>query len=160
MESPSVLASSFGGDRTNQRFILTQLGEMTLVFPSQLVSETLLVERTQILPLPFYESMIVGCIHSGGQIVPLVDIQAIVGVRVSAVRDVLTIVRLGEQAEKLAGVGLVVAQLLGSRTGDNLPSDLFESGVANNTQIVAGMHLFRLQMVSDRIFQPWRWHSE
>jgi chemotaxis signal transduction protein len=157
MDRSTIASPSSNADPINQRFILTQLGEMTLVFPSQLVAETLLVERTQILPLPFYESVILGCVHSGGQIVPLVDVQAIVGARVSAVRDVLTVVRLSEQAGNLAGIGLIVTQLLGSRTRDNLPQELFEEGVADSTYMAAGMHLFRLTLLSKQLFQPQRW---
>jgi chemotaxis signal transduction protein len=97
MEQSNALAPSFELDRANQRFILTQLGEMTLVFPSHLVAETLLVERTQILSLPFYDPLVLGCVHSGGQIVPLVDMHLLIGIRMSLVREVLTIVRLGDR---------------------------------------------------------------
>jgi chemotaxis signal transduction protein len=107
----------------SSRFVLAKVEEVTLVFPAHLVAETLLVERTRVLTLPFYGTAIAGCFHAGGKIVPLVSPAQFLGVQTNLMmREVLTVVCLGESAQHLAGVGVLVDQLLGSRMGEKLLS--------------------------------------
>jgi chemotaxis signal transduction protein len=137
----------------NQRFILTQVADITLMFPSRLVAETLLVERTKILPLPFYNSAILGCIHSGGQILTLVAPSSIFDCKFNLMRDVLTVVRLGEAAEHLANIGILVDVMLGSQTGMK-ESPLTTSHEEVNTK------LFDITNLDKTIFQPQRWYLD
>jgi chemotaxis signal transduction protein len=131
----------------DQRFILTQVSEVTLLFPAQLVVETLLIERTQILSLPFYASSILGCVQVGGQVITLLSSAQLLGLKSNLIREVLTVVRLGETAKQFAGVGLLVDQMLGSQTGVQIP----QSSSPERTR------LFDLSLLGESIFKPQRW---
>jgi chemotaxis signal transduction protein len=54
------------------RFILTQVELLTLVFPATWVAEILRIDRSQILNLPFYDPLLVGIANYNGQITPLI----------------------------------------------------------------------------------------
>jgi chemotaxis signal transduction protein len=115
--------------KASERFILTQLERLTLVFPGTLVAETLLVDRSQILPLPFYPPVVLGCIHHAGQLVPLVATDRLLGIAPGLMREQLAVVRLGNLAKQFAGVGLIVERFTGSKTSEQLPSALFNSEI-------------------------------
>ncbi|PSB04070.1 chemotaxis protein CheW [Merismopedia glauca] len=136
----------------DRRFILTQVDRVTLVFPAHLVAETLLVERTRVLNLPFYDSAIAGCFHAGGKIVPLVSPAQFLGVQTNLMREFLTVVCLGESAEHLAGVGVLVDRLLGSRMGEKLFS-MADSDRPTQEQ------LFEPKLFPKELFQPQRLHG-
>jgi chemotaxis signal transduction protein len=129
---------------SSSRFVLTKVAEVTLVFPAHLVAETLLVERVRILNLPFYSTAIAGCFHAGGKIVPLVSPAQFLGGQTNLIREVLTVVCLGESAGHLAGVGVLVDQLLGSRMGEQLLSPSVPE------------QLFDLTLFPKEIFEPQR----
>lgn len=133
--------------------ILTKLGHLTLVFPSALVAETFLIERSQILTLPFYDPVILGCIHHTGQIVPLICGHRFLGIKGGPTRESLTIVRLSDAAADLAGIGLAVDTLLGRQLRDQLPPELFEPGQLPTATIV----LFRPEILGTQLWQPQRW---
>jgi chemotaxis signal transduction protein len=142
-----------------QRFLLAQIEQLTLLVSSGLVAEIMLIERSRILPLPFYNSVIVGCLHHAGQIVPLIATDRQLGIRtISPTREILTVVRLSESAEHLAGVGLLVDKVLGSQSGDRLPAEIFNSDVYFlATESDAPMKLFSPRLISSDIFIPQRW---
>lgn len=144
-----------------QRFLLAQIEQLTLAISSMLVAEILLIERSQILTLPFYSPAVLGCLHHAGQIVPLIATDRQLGIRTaSLMREILTVVRLSESAEHLAGIGLLVDKVLGSQTGDRLPAELFDSDVYfPATESDAPMKLFRAQLLSSEIFVPQRWNA-
>jgi CheW-like domain len=154
-----VNAEPIGSTLETQRFLLAQIEQLTLVLSSGLVAEILLIERSQILPLPFYNSVILGCLHHTGQIVPLLATDRQLGIRTtSPTREILTVVRLSESAEHLAGIGLLVDKVLGSQSGDRLPAEIFDSDVYfPATEKDAPMKLFLPQLVSSEIFVPVRW---
>ncbi|MCU0536621.1 MAG: chemotaxis protein CheW [Hydrococcus sp. Prado102] len=145
-----------------QRFLLAQIEQLTLVISSELVAEILLIERSQILPLPFYNPVILGCFHHAGQIVPLIATDRQLGIRMtSPTREISTVVRLSESAEHLAGVGLLVDKVLGSQTGDLLPVEIFDSDIYfPATESDAPIKLFTPQLLSGDLFAPLRWQAD
>lgn len=145
------------GDRLEQRFILTQIDRFTLVFPSTLVAEISIVERSQILGLPFYNSAILGTIYHNAQIVLLVSLHQMLEIPASLMGERLTVVRLADTAGELAGVGLVIERTLGMRSREELPPDLFNVGLPNSKSSEP-MRLFHPQMLPSQLWQPQRWH--
>lgn len=136
----------------DQRFILTLIDKVTLLFPAQLVVETLMIERSQILSLPFYNPAILGCIHTGGKVIPLLSPAPFLGLPTRLMGEVLTVIHLGESADYLAGVGVIVERMTGSRMG--LPS-LQSQGVDTSTENT--IKLFDLELIGRDVFQPQRW---
>ncbi|MFQ3679207.1 MAG: chemotaxis protein CheW [Pseudanabaenaceae cyanobacterium] len=105
-----------------RRLVLVALGEQTLAFADNLVAEILLVERSYILPLPFYGAPVLGVINHQGKVVPLVSLRRALGDSAVVLPEQLTAVRLTELApEGLAGVGMVVDRLVGSIVLEELP---------------------------------------
>jgi chemotaxis signal transduction protein len=145
-----------------QRFLLAQIEQLKLIVSSGLVAEIMLIERSQILPLPFYNPVILGCLHHAGQIVPLIATDRQLGIRTTTpTREILTVVRLSQSAEHLAGVGLLVDKVLGSQSGDRLPAEIFDSDVYFPAiEGDAPMKLFHPQLISRDIFIPQRWNAE
>ncbi|MBR8829312.1 MAG: chemotaxis protein CheW [Gomphosphaeria aponina SAG 52.96 = DSM 107014] len=127
-----------------QRFILAQLNELTLVFPAEIVEEILIVEREQILNLPFYDPAVMGCVHTAGGIIPLISLHQIFGLKFNKTKKI-HIVRLNEKAGKM---GLVVERVIGSQNEEQLPPDLFNSDK---------MQLFRPEMINSNLWQPRHW---
>jgi chemotaxis signal transduction protein len=134
---------------SGQRLILTRVGEVNLMFPAALVAETLLIERTQILALPFYHSAFLGCIAAEGRLVPLVSLSQALSIHAPAIAEILTVIRLGELAEHLAGVGILVDRMVGSQMG--LASASSDAPTSDRTK------LFDLTLIDRDIFQPQRW---
>jgi CheW-like domain len=136
-----------------ERFILALLEPLTVVFSSDLVAEIILLERTQILALPFYPSPVLGCAHHNGQVIPLVQLSKILRLPPKPLLEILTVVRLSGAASPLGGVGLVMDSMLGSKTRDQLPQDLFES----SQPLKSVMWLFQPSIFEANLWQPNRW---
>ncbi len=96
------------------RYILTSLGEQTLVFGDVFVSEIILVERAYLLPLPFYTPALLGVIHRQGEIVSLTSLRRLLSDPNDLIPEKLTVVLLSKVAQDLAGVGLVVDKVQSS----------------------------------------------
>jgi chemotaxis signal transduction protein len=144
-----------------KQFILTKIERLTLVFPASLVAKILLVDRSQILSLPFYDPIIVGCTYQTGEIVPLVATDRLLGMQQRIMGEVLTVVCLGKSAGDLAGVGLINDRALGSQTQDRLPPRLVEisrEDVPDNQKETT--RLFSLSLLERELFQPQRWQSK
>ncbi len=141
-----------------QRFILVRLAQLTFVFPATIVAEILIIERSKVLALPFYDSAILGVVHHRGQIIPLVSMHQIVGIPVDPSGESLTAVRLSGAAGELAGLGLVVDRTLGSSSPDRLPPDLFSTGLLpDSTKTDTKMRLFRPEILGGYLWRPQRW---
>ncbi len=110
----------------SDRFLLTQVGQTTLVLPATWVAEIVRIERTQVLKLPFYSSRIAGIVHHNGSLVPLVSAHRLFQKEASALRDLFLMVRLGSTAGSLAHIGLILDSALGSKTRSELPPELFQ----------------------------------
>ena len=128
------------------RYLLTQVGQQQLVFPSRWVSEIMMIERSQVLNLPFYDQALLGVVHHNGNIVPLLSAHSLLvealsqDIRFKALRETLTAIHLNTTATGLAGVGIVVDQVIGSLTRDQ----------------IAEKRLFQLSDIPDKLWQP-RW---
>ncbi len=134
-----------------RRLVLVALGAQTLAFADTLVAEILLVERSYILPLPFYGAPVLGVIHHQGAAVPLVSLRRALGDAEAVLPEKLTAVRLTESAPAdLAGMGLVVDRLVGSVTRE----EWFQSSAA--TSVRAESVLAQLQ---PSLWKPQRWSA-
>lgn len=137
----------------DRRFVLTKVDQTTLVFPAHLVVETLLIERTRVMNLPFYNTAIAGCFHAGGKVIPLVSPAQVLGGQINLMHEVLTVICLGESAQHLAGVGVLVDQMLGSRIGEKLFST--DHADQPTTEL-----LFEPMLFPKGLFQPQRLRME
>ncbi len=154
-ESSNLLGDS---EKLAKRFILAGVEQLVIAFPSDLVADISIIERSQILSLPFYDSAILGIIHRSGQIVPLVSLRQILGMPTALMAERLTVVRLNPVAENLGGVGLIVDTTLGTSSDRELPSDLFTSNLsAGSLASESKMRLFRPEMLDDRLWRSLRW---
>ncbi|ACK70388.1 CheW protein [Gloeothece citriformis PCC 7424] len=153
----SILSSPLDTHQEQERFILAKLEEITLFFPSTLVTEILTVETVQLLPLPFYPEGVLGCIHHRGQIIPLVSLyETLLGKPRYISKEKLKIVRLNENSGNLRGVGIVVDLLLGSQGKEQIPPELYTTDrvITLNGQ---KMYLFQSQVLPDELWQPRHW---
>lgn len=127
VDSPLDLeASPLTFPALQNRHILTQVGQQQLAFPSQWVAEILLVERSQILSLPFYDSALLGLIYRQGQVIPLISADILFSkaidqdIQFKAMRETLTVIHLGQATDQLAGIGIVVEEVVSSATAQPL----------------------------------------
>lgn len=148
------------------RYILTQVGAKQLVFPADWVTEILLLERSQILMLPFYDPMLLGVVHHHGQLMPLVSMWQVLENTAAPTRELLSVVQLSVAADRLAGVGIVVDRALDNRLRQQLPDALFASQAKAPParpleqppkESSQPMQLFRPELLPDRLWQPQRW---
>ena len=136
------------------RFLLAQVQTLTLVIPALWVVEIFRVERSQILALPFYSSLLIGITHHGGQVLPLLSTHTLLNVPSTALRENTMVVKLGAAAGALAQVGLVIDRPLGSQTRAEIPSAVFaDAPQSPNDSIV----LLRPEWVSADLWQPLCW---
>lgn len=148
-------------------FILAKLEHLTLVFPSALVAETFLIERSQILTLPFYDPAVLGCIHHSGKIVPLLAVYQFFQIKAGSTRESLTVIRLNGKAGDSAGIGLAVDTIVGRELREQLPPQLFVQPLAGNMrlfqpEILRGVHRATRQPhahLGVQLWQPQRWHA-
>jgi CheW-like domain len=151
---PPQSAAAPSPDALSERFILAQVQSITLVIPADWVAEVFRVERSQILPLPFYSPLLVGITHQGGQVLPLLSAHRLLTAESALLRENSMVIKLGDAAGALAQVGLVIDRTLGSQTRTELPSAVFlESPQSSN----AAMILLRPEMVSADLWQPICW---
>ncbi|MBW4471617.1 MAG: chemotaxis protein CheW [Stenomitos rutilans HA7619-LM2] len=129
-----------------ERYMLTQVGQQQLVFPTRWVGEIMLVERSQILKLPFYDRSLLGLMHHGGTIVPLLDAHPLIletlgqDARSRTLKESLTVVRLRSTIDGLAGVGIVVDRVIGSVSSEQITE----------------LRLFQRSDIPNHLWQP-RW---
>jgi chemotaxis signal transduction protein len=133
------------------RFILTQVERQTLVFPATWVAEILRIDRSQILDLPFYDSLLVGIANYNGLMTPLIAAARLLELAQFTVPERVMVVRLNQAAGQLENVGIIVDRAIGSRTCDELPSDLFVTNSAH------GMVMMRSSLVPTSLWQPQYW---
>ncbi len=124
-------------------YILTQVGERRIAFPTQTITGILLTERSQVLALPFYHEMILGVVHYQGQLVPLVTLRHLLEGKPSPLREVFNAVQLSESTS-VPGLGLIVDQLLGHCGEDQVADD-------------HTIERFQPQILEPTLWQPQRW---
>jgi chemotaxis signal transduction protein len=133
------------------RFILTQVERQTLVFPATWVAEILRVDRSQILDLPFYDSLLVGIANYNGRMTPLIAAARMLEIEQFSVPERVMVVRLNEAAGKLENVGIIVDRAIGSNNREQLPSELFTT---NRSEAMVMMHS---PLVPASLWQPQYW---
>jgi chemotaxis signal transduction protein len=138
-----------------ERYILTQVEDQQFAFPSLWVAEILLIERSQILTIPFYDAAILGVVHHHGRIVPLVEIRRLVKKTSGLMRETVNVVQLSQEAEHLAGIGIVVDKVLDGRSQDQFDQALGLAASASSTK--AAIQFFHAELLSDRLWMPQHW---
>jgi chemotaxis signal transduction protein len=146
-----------------QTYMLARLDRFTFVFPSSIIADVAIFSQSQVLTVPFYNPACLGVIHYEGQVIPLVSLRQVFGMPTAGIaRSSLTAVRLGSAAGDLADLGLVVDSVLGSRSLNQLPPDLFapERSINLTKNLTDGdrdMCLFRPEILNSQLWQPLRW---
>lgn len=125
------------------QYILTQVGTRRLAFPSTSVSGILLVERSHVLALPFYQKALLGIVHHQGQLVALVVLQQVLEGSAGQAREVFNAVQLSENTSA-PGLGLVIDRLLGTCN---------EEQISSSDDVEA----FQPQLLEPTLWQPKRW---
>jgi chemotaxis signal transduction protein len=140
---------------TATRLILTRVANVTLAFPTTWVSEIFQADRKQVLPMPFYSALVLGVLHHNSQVVPLIVGDRLLGNSGTPLKETLTIIQLSRAASALAGVGIIVEQLLGSNQASEMdieePAD--ETAMSAKSQTI----LFKTDLIPDALWQPQRW---
>lgn len=140
--------ASFTTDSTlTRRSILAQVNQDRIAFPSEWVGEILVLDRTQVLPLPFYDLALIGVVHHQGQILALVSLAQVLSPGLAAVQERLSLIRLHHRVPELAGVGVVVDRILGTH--------MEEDAVDPDRPVRS----FQLEMLPSHLWQPIRWQA-
>jgi chemotaxis signal transduction protein len=134
---------------TEERFVLAELNKVTWAFPADLVSEIVAVERDKLLNLPFYSRGILGCVHHRGDIITLVSLREVIGIKLEQIRQKIIFIRLSNSPEKLGGIGILVDKILVSKNKQELQRELFLSGNSS-------LNLFNPEILTEEIWQPVR----
>jgi CheW-like domain len=140
----------------SDRYILTQVGQCTLVFPATWVAEIVRIERSQVLELPFYDPLLAGIVHQNGGIMPLVSAHRLLQLDRIALRETFMVVRLSGATGRLANLGLIIDRAVGSSTRPELPPALFEPATAS-FPVTAAMVLMNPEWLPPELWQPQRW---
>ena len=95
-----------------ERYLIALLEDQKIAFPSRLVRDILIIERSQLLVLPFYDPACLGVVYDRDEIIPLVSTKKILGITENKLlQSILTAIRLNSSAEHLAGVALTVDRM-------------------------------------------------
>lgn len=151
--SPTVSVQAAAKSTLSDRFILAQVKSSTLVIPAGWVSEIFQVQRSQILPMPFYNSSVIGLTHQGGRVLPLLSASSLLSTEVDALRETTMVIKLSDAAGALTQVGLVVDRIVGSQTRADLPSSVWTEAAQSGQPMV----LFRPEQVDSTVWQPQSW---
>lgn len=117
----------------NNRYIVAKVGDRSVTFPDILVSEIIVLDRSAILALPFYEVAIIGVTHHQATVMPLLLLRALMGEQRTLITESLTVVRISKIADglgdkNLSEVGVIVDRVIGSLTIDEYQDlDLYSS---------------------------------
>lgn len=129
-----------------ETYLLTRVGGESLVFPSKWVNDILLIERSQLLRLPFYDPQVFGIIHHQGKIVPLIWASRALAIKQEHSplmgKKMLMAIRLNQSMKNLADVGVIVDQVL-----QNI-----------NFYEINDEKIFHLSDIPQHIWQPQRWN--
>lgn len=162
-ESPMQVETEFSTSPSLQdRYIFTQVGDQQIAFSSVCVAEVLLIERSQILALPFYDTAILGVVHQHGRIVPLVEMQRLFKKTSGLMRETVNVVQLSKETGHLAGIGIVVDQVLDNRSRGQLSDEAFDLAASAavpvpSTLVEGSIQIFRPELLSDRLWMPQYW---
>lgn len=137
------------------RYVLTSSGGATLVFPDKIVAEIILVERSYLLHIPFFNSAMLGVIQHSGVILPLISLRRALGEQNALIPEKITVIHLSDLADNLAGIGLVIDKVLGSVSSDEYKAQ-FKNQMGKSSEYLRIEHL--LPQLPAYVWQPQRWH--
>ncbi len=118
------------------RYLLTEVGKYTLVFPANWVSEVLQVDQNKVLQIPHYASAILGVANHHNNFLTLVAGWQFLPETQPSRIDRFTVVRLGATMKNWQNIGVVIDRVLGSMVKKDfpaIPKDLF---VLANSQLL------------------------
>jgi hypothetical protein len=150
-----IETNSFSLQSFQNRYILTQVGNQQIAFPSQWVVEIMLIEQSQILNLPFYDSRLLGVVHHQSSIIPLVILQSPHPsdtkrlIQRQRIQETLTAIRLSQAVSTLSGVGLIVDRVIGSIAQEQLSLNVQKATESSNPQI----EVFQPERIPQSIWQ-------
>jgi len=150
------------------RYVLTGLGQQTLVFPDVMVAEIMLVDRSYLLNIPFFGSAVLGVIQQQGNIIPLVSLRRALGEQNVLIPEKITVIRLSDFADDLVGTGLVVDKVLSSVSAEqyaaSLPAQIASQGSSQTSnQVSSQIHVrieYLLTQLPTHVWQPQRWQPQ
>lgn len=130
---------SIQDNERENRCLIALVKDRKIAFFASLVREILVIQRSQILNLPFYDRSLLGVVHQQNQIIPLVSGRSIfLEATTKFSQTTLTVIRLERLGHQLTGVGVVVDRMI-----ESIPQ-------AELTQ----EHLFQLTDIPQHIWQP------
>lgn len=135
------------------RYVLAGLGNLNLIFPDVFVAEVMIVDRAELLSTPFFDPSVLGLVHQQGLIVPLISLKQILfGIKV-LVPEKITVVRLSQELEAIAGSGLVVDRVISSISSDQY-LQMSEKSDQSEYMRLEGLWSY----LGNNIWEPQRWH--
>jgi chemotaxis signal transduction protein len=127
------------------RYLLTQVADLTLVFAAATVAEIIRVEKSKILTLPFYSVQVAGVVNHNGQLIPLLSAHSLLQQAPTRNQEIWTVIRL--QSDE-GHIGIVIDRAIGSTTKKQLPPALFTD------RQVDSLVLMTTQLLPSNIWQP------
>ncbi len=133
------------------RYVLAGVGDICLACPDVFVVEILIVDRAELLPVPFFDSALLGLVHQQSEIIPLISLQRVLFGNKSdkiLVPEKIIVVRLSEELEEIAGTGLVIDRVIGSVSAEE-----YATQSATQTRLEDIVPRFE-----KNLHEPFRWH--
>jgi chemotaxis signal transduction protein len=134
---------------TEERYLVAVVGERKIAFLARWVQEILLIPRSQVLELPFYDPCLLGVVHYQGQIVPLVSGQNIFLQKIQPKSQAtLSVVCLNQFGQNLTGVGVVVDRMVENLSSKDIADNISTS--ESKSQFTE----FQFRDIPQHIWQP------
>jgi chemotaxis signal transduction protein len=139
-----------------ESYLLTAVGTQTIAFETAWIAEILVVERTQILKIPFYAPAVIGLFHHQSKIIPLISAHQALALKFpqapnhssASLYGSLSVLCLNSKVAPLAGIGIAVDRVLNSCS----PQAIAES--ASDPQ-VSPIQVFQADMIPESV-----WHMQ
>jgi chemotaxis signal transduction protein len=103
------------------RYLLTEVGQYTLVLPATWVLEVFQVDRSQVLQMPQYTAAILGIVHHQNSFISLLAGWQFLPTYQPSRIDKFTVVHLGCAGFQEQDLGLVVDRVVGSMGKEKFP---------------------------------------
>jgi chemotaxis signal transduction protein len=112
LDNPTALAD---------RYLLTEVGQYTLVLPATWVLEVFQVDRSQVLQMPQYTAAMLGVVHHQNSFISLLAGWQFLPTYQPSRIDKFTVVHLGCAGFQEQNLGLVVDRVVGSMGKEKFP---------------------------------------
>jgi chemotaxis signal transduction protein len=143
-----------------QSYLLTEVDTQMLAFPASWIAEILVVERTQILKVPFYTPAVIGLFHHQSKVVPLISAHQVLAFKFpqeqahspsyGSAYGSLAVVCLNSKVASLAGISIAVDRVLHSCS----PQALAE--IAEQNPEASPVQVFEADFIPEAV---WQMHS-